>query len=40
MRPDFYDKVDEVLGFSKYRRSMMALKVLWWEIQAMVEGKR
>lgn len=33
MRSDFYDRVDEVLGFAKYRLSLMALKVLMWEIQ-------
>lgn len=39
MRSDFYDRVDEVLGFAKYRLSLMALKVLWWELQKMVDGK-
>jgi hypothetical protein len=27
------DRVDEVLGLAKYRKTLMALKVVWWELK-------
>jgi hypothetical protein len=32
----FLEKADDVLDFGKYRKTLMAMKVLTWEIQRLV----
>jgi hypothetical protein len=36
----FYDKVDEVLDFGRYRRSLMELKWTMWELQRLVSAEQ
>lgn len=30
------DRIDEILNLKKYRRTMMDLKILWWELQRVL----
>lgn len=30
------ERVDEVLGLQKYRKTLMALKVVWWELRRVL----
>ena len=34
----FLDRVDDVLGMGEYRKTLMDLKVLRWELERMVRG--
>lgn len=36
----FYDRVDEILDFGKYRRSLMSLKWTMWELQRLVSAEQ
>jgi hypothetical protein len=33
------DRVDELLGFGKYRKTLMALKWLRWELERLVKNR-
>ena len=41
VEPERYgDRMDEVLDFGKYRRSLMALKWTMWELQRLVSAEQ
>jgi hypothetical protein len=33
------DRIDEILNLKKYRRTLMDLKILWWELQRLLEAR-
>lgn len=34
-RADFYERVDELLEFGKYRKTLMAIKALRWALEEL-----
>lgn len=41
VKPESYgDRIEEVLNFGKYRRSVMALKWTMWELQRLVSAEQ
>jgi hypothetical protein len=36
----FLERVDDVLGMGEYRKTLMALKFLRWELDRMVRDER